>query len=78
MARGDYGRIVLEIDPSQKDDLYAAITKDGLTLKSWFLQQADKYLRERVQLPLFAAEPDLKDEYLKLANTNKNGTTERK
>jgi hypothetical protein len=54
MARGGSGRIVLEIDPSQKNDLYTALTKDGLTLKSWFLRQTSLYLRDRTQLVLFA------------------------
>ncbi len=53
MARGESGRIVLEIDPSQKDELYTALIKDGLTLKEWFLQQASHYLRDRSQIPLF-------------------------
>lgn len=55
MARGDSGRIVLEIDPSEKDDLYSALTRDGLTLKEWFLRQAAQYLRDRGQMPLFGA-----------------------
>lgn len=55
MARGDSGRIVLEINPSRKGELYSALTKDGLTLKDWFLKQADQYLRDRLQLPLFKA-----------------------
>ena len=55
MARGDSGRIVLEIDPSQKDELYTALTRDGLTLKDWFLRQADQYLSNRDQFPLFSA-----------------------
>jgi len=55
MARGDSGRIVLEIDPLHKDELYSAITKDGLTLKDWFLRQADQYLRNRDQFQLFDA-----------------------
>lgn len=53
MARGESGRIVLEIDPAQKDDLYSALTKDGFTLKDWFLRQAEQYIRERGQLSLF-------------------------
>lgn len=53
MARGESGRIVLEIDPSQKGDLYSALTRDGLTLKDWFLRQAELYLRDRDQIPLF-------------------------
>lgn len=53
MARGESGRIVLEIDPSQKDDLYSALTRDGLTLKDWFLRQAEQYLHDQDQIPLF-------------------------
>jgi hypothetical protein len=47
MARGDSERIVLERDPSAKEELYSAVIKDGLTLKSWFLQQASRYLTQR-------------------------------
>jgi hypothetical protein len=54
MARGDSGRIVLEVDPSQKDELYAAVTKNGLTLKDWFLKKAKEYLHEQKQPHLFA------------------------
>ncbi len=54
MARGESGRIVLEIDPSEKEELYNAVTKDGMTLKDWFLRKATEYLRERNQTQLFA------------------------
>jgi hypothetical protein len=53
MARGVSGRIVLEIDPDEKQILYDAVRKDGLTLKEWFLLQKDEYLRQRGQLSLF-------------------------
>jgi len=53
MARGESGRIVLEIDPSEKKELYSALTKDGMTLKDWFLRRATDYLRERGQGQLF-------------------------
>jgi hypothetical protein len=49
MARGDSGRIVLEIDPAEKEELYSAVTKDGLTLKNWFLQQMTNYLGQRAR-----------------------------
>jgi hypothetical protein len=55
MPRGDSGRIVLEIDPSHKDQLYSALTKDGMTLKDWFLKQASLYLQHRLQPSLFPA-----------------------
>jgi hypothetical protein len=47
MARGESGRIVLEIDPTHKDDLYEALRKDGLTLKDWFLKETTQYLERR-------------------------------
>ncbi len=56
MARGESGRIVLEIDPVEKQELYDALTKDGMTLKDWFLRRAGEYLRERGQGQLFGAE----------------------
>jgi len=54
MARGTSGRIVVEIDPKEKKELYDALTQDGFTLKDWFLQQSTRYLGNRNQVPLFA------------------------
>jgi hypothetical protein len=56
MARGESGRIVLEIDPVEKQELYDALTRDGMTLKDWFLRRAGDYLRERGQGQLFEAD----------------------
>ena len=56
MARGESGRIVLEIDPAEKQELYDALTRDGMTLKDWFLRRAGEYLRERGQGQLFGAD----------------------
>jgi hypothetical protein len=55
MPIGDSGRIVLEIDPGEKQSLYAALAKDGLTLKGWFLRHVGTYLKEGGQLSLFAS-----------------------
>ena len=55
MARGNSGRIVLEVDPSEKNELYEALQEEGLTLKDWFLRQARSYLSQRVQPSLFDA-----------------------
>ncbi len=52
MVRGESGRIVLEIDPSQKEKLYSALKKEGLTLKDWFLRQAGLYVRDQVRIPV--------------------------
>jgi len=53
MARGKSGRIVIEVDPKLKKDLYLALEKKGLTLKDWFIMQAETYIKEHDQLPIF-------------------------
>lgn len=40
MAIGKSHRIVIEIDPDMKVDIYAALKSRGLTLKEWFIGQA--------------------------------------
>ncbi len=44
MSIGPSGRIVLEVDPDLKRHLYASLAIDGLTLKDWFLREAQQYL----------------------------------
>ena len=48
MARGQSGRIVLEVDPELKNELYAAISKKGMTLKDWFVDTAEQYIKYQV------------------------------
>ena len=52
MTIGTSGRIVLEIDPALKQEIYAALDRDGRTLKDWFLEVARNQLLERNQLRL--------------------------
>lgn len=47
MSIGSSGRIVIEIEPEAKRRLYAALAHEGLTLKEWFLKNAEKYLVDR-------------------------------
>lgn len=47
MPIGNSGRIVVEIDPAKKQEIYAELQQRGLTLREWFLAQADHLLRER-------------------------------
>ena len=47
------GRIVIEIDPEQKRELYSALALSGSTLKDWFIKSAAEYCAERRQLSLF-------------------------
>ena len=58
MAKGDSGRIVIEIDPALKEDIYFRLKKDGMTLKEWFLKEASDYLSDSDQIDLgFDANP---------------------
>ena len=52
MPKGSSGRLVIEIDPELKHELYDALEKEGLTLKDWFLRNTDEFLRDRSQLSL--------------------------
>jgi hypothetical protein len=49
---GPSGRIVIEIDPDLKVQLYEALKTEGISLKDWFLGHVDSYLADRVQLSL--------------------------
>lgn len=52
MSVGSSGRIVIEVAPESKRQLYAALARDGLTLKDWFLRNAEHYITESGQLKL--------------------------
>jgi len=53
MARGQSGRIVLEIDPALKRAVHARLAGDGVTMKDWFLEQVEHLLNPKQQhLPL--------------------------
>jgi hypothetical protein len=52
MPRGPSRRIVVEIDPELKEELYSVLDREGLHLKQWFLTQVEDYLRDRAQLSL--------------------------
>ncbi len=52
MSVGPSGRIVIEIDPETKQELYQALAKEDLKLKHWFLIQAEEFLKDRQQLKL--------------------------
>lgn len=46
MSIGTSGRLVIEIEPKLKQEIYAALKSKGLTLKEWFLEQSDSLLQE--------------------------------
>ncbi len=49
MAQGPSGRIVLEVEPELKRDLYSRLAAEGLSLKQWFIRRAAEYITERDQ-----------------------------
>ena len=64
MARGSSGRIIVEVDPEFKQELYDALQKENLTLKSWFIKNADKFLKDRGQLNLLLADEEISREVI--------------
>lgn len=54
MARGKSGRIVIETDPKLKSDLYQALAQKDMTLKEWFLKQAEDYIKNSNQVNIFS------------------------
>lgn len=52
MSIGTSGRIVIEIETEIKRELYSVLSREGLTLKEWFLQRANAFICDRTQPPL--------------------------
>ncbi len=52
MSIGQSGRIVLEVSPDLKRELYSSLASEGLTLKGWFIHQVNDFLQNRRQLNL--------------------------
>lgn len=46
MAKGTSGRIVLEIDPKLKRKLHSELSLANMTMKEWFMEQANRFLNE--------------------------------
>jgi len=49
---GQSGRIVLEISPELKRQLYSYLASEGMTLKDWFIQNASSSIENYRQLKL--------------------------
>ena len=52
MLVGKSGRIVIEIDPDVKQELYESLGNEKSSLKNWFLDNVDRYLAEKSKLPM--------------------------
>jgi DNA (cytosine-5)-methyltransferase 1 len=71
MAIGESGRIVIDVEPEMKRQLYSTLALSGRTLKDWFLNSASQFCDEQKQGPTLF-------EYSQQANgsivpTNTNG-----
>lgn len=44
MSIGSSGRIVIEIEPEIKRRLYSRLAIEGISLKEWFLREANLYV----------------------------------
>ncbi len=55
MARGKSGRVVLEIDPELKRQLYASLENRQETMKEWFIKEAEGLIYGDKQPSLFDA-----------------------
>jgi len=64
MAKGNSGRIVIEVEPEFKQELYDVLEKENLKLKHWFIANAQFFLKNRSQMSLDFVrenEPDYKN-----------------
>ncbi len=52
MSIGASGRIVIEIEPDLKRQLYAVLTREGMTLKDWFLRESQAHIANANQFEL--------------------------
>jgi hypothetical protein len=48
---GNSGRVVIEIDPSLKRELYEALARNGKTMKDWFTENAQSFIEGQMQMP---------------------------
>lgn len=47
MTKSDSGRVVIEIEPDLKRRLYSTLAMDSSTLKDWFIQCAETYVKDK-------------------------------
>lgn len=75
MPRGYSGRIVIEVDPHLKDKLYMVLAQRGLTLKAWFISEAERIIEADRQAALLTAEPDLPSDELPFVEGSNRGSS---
>jgi len=58
MAQGSSGRIVVDVDPGFKRELYSVLAARGSTLKEWFTEMGKALCEEERQPRLFRVAED--------------------
>lgn len=71
MAKGESGRVVIEVDPLLKRELYAALALSGSTLKDWFIHNAHIFCSSTRQAQLFVSTDELRGGSIITAETTK-------
>jgi hypothetical protein len=56
MQKGPSGRIVVDVDPQFKRELYSALAVHGSTLKEWFIRIGKDFCEEAHQPKLLQVE----------------------
>jgi DNA (cytosine-5)-methyltransferase 1 len=56
---GESGRIVVDVDPELKRQLYSALALSGSTLKEWFMKSAEGFCADSRQPMLFRKAPQM-------------------
>ena len=56
MPRSPSGRLVIDITPYEKQQLYVALARDNLTLKEWFRRRLAEYVDPGPQSALFTGD----------------------
>lgn len=73
MSIGNSGRIVIEVETGIKRELYSALSREGMTLKEWFLKSANSYISDRTQMPLPLLSNAVGDSEQAISDEAKNG-----
>ena len=59
MAQGKSGRIIIDVDPEFKEQIYEAVRNQGFSsMKEWFVKQAERICEESKQPSLGLAVED--------------------
>ena len=64
---------MIEVETDIKRELYSALSREGLTLKDWFLKSAQSYISHRTQLSLPLTTNAERHEEGQLIGRRKNG-----